>query len=110
MLVKSSIYVSLLMICCCWIFIIVPATITLAQLHKAIKKWKRVSDDLNVWISENVTILYMMSMISGSSFSAVGLCNSNLFNLEKFDMGLSRTQIMSFGAKRIYSTVLMEVE
>ena len=91
-------------------FIVLPCLITLIQLSKEIAIWKRVSDDLNAWFSQNMTIVYIASIFMGSSFAAVELFNSNLFNLEIFDMGLSRTQLMGFNVKRIYSLVLLEVQ
>ena len=90
-------------------FMIIPAFITLYQLHSAINKWKR-NDQLSQWISYNVTLLYFLSVITGSAFAGIELCTSHLFNLEHFQMPLSKTQLLKFKTKRIYSTVIFEVK
>ena len=89
-------------------FVVVPSIITLFQLYFTIKKWKR-TDELCQWLSNNVKILYFICVIMGSSFVGVELCTSNLFNMKLFDMPLSRSQLMQFQTKSIYSTVLLEV-
>ena len=86
-------------------FIIIPTLITLFQLYRETKKWKE-NNDLDVWISGNINTLYFLSIIQGSAFAGAELCNSNAFNLERFDMGLDRKQLMDYRAQRIYSTLL----
>ena len=90
-------------------FIIIPSTLTLYQLYKAINKWRR-DDKLSQWLSKNTQLLYFISVITGSSFAAIELCTSNLFNLRYFDMPLSEAKLMEFKTKRIYSIVLLEVK
>eukprot|EP01083_Nonionella_stella_P244968 852099_1 len=50
----------------------------------------------------------LLSVVTGSSFAAVTLLNSYLFQLNMFDMGLSRRQLKQFGTKRVYSIVMLE--
>ena len=81
---------------------------TIYQLHAAIKQWKKY-DPLCQWLSHNIKLLYFISIITGSSFSAVEICTSNLYNLNIFDMPLSKTQIIQYQTNSVYSTVLFEV-
>ena len=84
------------------------------QLHFEISKW--ISDpilantEVKLWIKSKVKTLYFISIISGSSFSAIALVNSNLFQLSIFTMGLSRYHKSIFRNKRFFSVVLLEVE
>eukprot|EP01083_Nonionella_stella_P083952 232214_1 len=89
-------------------FIVIPVVITLVQLWKHMNKHWMKDDKLRSWLSENTKLLYFVSIMTGSSFSAVELFNSNLFSLEQFDMGLSRSQLMGYQYKRVYSIVLLE--
>ena len=89
------------------VFIVLPVVITLYQLHQAINKWRR-NDELNQWISDNVKILYISSIITGSSFAGVALCTSNAFSLYQTSLPLNKTRLLQFDTKRIYSTVLLE--
>ena len=91
------------------IFLIVPSLLTVYQLYKSINEWKR-NDKLTQWLSNNLKLLYFISIITGSGFAAVELCTSNLFNLGYFDMPLSKAQVMKFQTKSIYSIVLVEVK
>ena len=90
------------------VFIVFPVIITLFQLSHQMKKWQRI-DDIGAWTTDNVTMLYIISVITGSSFAAVQLCTSNLFNMSQFDMPLSKIQIEKYRTKRVYSIVLLEV-
>ena len=77
------------------LFLVFPIIITLYQLFYHIKKWQR-NDALGEWISENVTLLYVLSIIIGSSFAAVSLCTCNAFNLGQFDMPLSSMELQKY--------------
>ena len=96
------------------IFIVLPILISLYQLHQAINKWKR-NDELSQWISDNVQILYVTSVLTGSSFAGVALSTSNAFGLyqtslplNQTSLPLNKTQRLKFGIKRMYSIVLLE--
>ena len=90
------------------IFVVLPVILSLYQLHHEINKWRK-NDDLGQWITENITILYFLSVITGSSFSGVQLCCSNFFNLYQFDMPLNQFELNKFQNKKMYSIVLCEV-
>ena len=77
-------------------------------IHAEIDEWRR-DDELSQWITENIVSLYLLSIITGSSFSSVELCTSNLFNLHKFDMPLNQMKLNQFQNKRMYTMVLGEV-
>ena len=90
------------------VFVILPIIISIYQLHHEINKWRR-NDHLGQWITENITILYFLSVITGSSFSGVQFCCSNLFNLNQFEMPLNAMERNKFQNKKMYSIVLAEV-
>ena len=90
------------------VFIVVPVILSVYQLYKAINEWQRI-DILKEWISDNVTILYFLSILTVGSFGAIELCTSNLFNLSQFDMPLSKHQLRQYKTRRLYSTILLEV-
>ena len=91
--------------------VLVPLLINFVQLHNAIQLWvtdvetKRI---VQSWIQKHLRALYAMSIIFGSAFTAVAMCNSNLFSLSIFDMGLNRRQKALFKNQRLYSIILFE--
>ena len=96
------------------LFLLVPLFSNILQLHFEIGKWS--SDPVlrktpvPGWIRSRVKLLYLISIVCGSSFSAVQLCNSYLFKLSVFSMGLSRYHKNLFQTKRFSSIVLLEVK
>ena len=98
---------------CAIIFIFLPLIFNLLQLHKELSKWLvdpiLSRTEAPVWILSYSRLLYFVSIISGSSFSAVSLFNSNLFQMKVFGMGLSRYHRKIFANKRFFSGVLLEV-
>lgn len=100
-------------------FVLLPVVANVYQLHDEISKWneERMSSPGNSalrhvarWVESRVKTLYMLSFVSGSSFSSVILLNSYLFRLDLFSMGLSKKQLAAFHTKRIFSVVLLEVK
>ena len=91
------------------IFIVIPMSATLYQLNHITNKHWNKRDDLRGWLSDYVYQLYMMSILCGSSFAAVSLFRSNLFNLSAFDIPLSKQEALHFNTKKVYSTILLEV-
>ena len=88
-------------------FIVLPVAITLYQLHHAINKWKR-NDELSQWISDNVKILYILSVITGGAFAGISVCTSYAFSLTQTSFPLGKSQLLQFETKKMYSTVLLE--
>ena len=95
-------------------FIIIPLIGNLLQLHLEISKWTNDSilnhTHASYWIKSKVKVLFLISVVCGSSFSAVALCNSYQFQLSAFSMGLSRYHSSIFQNKRFFSIVLLEVK
>ena len=94
-------------------FIILPIFSNYLQLHKAIQDWVVDTESkyaVQPWIHMHLRSLYALCILFGSAFTAIELCNSHLFNLSVFSMGLNRRQKALFKNQRIFSTVLMEVK
>eukprot|EP01083_Nonionella_stella_P014660 41166_1 len=90
------------------IFIVLPAFVTIFQLHFQCKRWIHLSDQVREWLSRNLKELYFLSFCTGSAFAAITLVNSYVFQLGLFDMGLTSKELKAFMYKRVYSVVLLE--
>ena len=93
------------------IFLIVPLICNLIQLHNEIREW--VSDVyckhiVQAWVRSYLRILYMLTIVFCSAFAAVEICNSNIFHLPMFNMGLNKRQKAIFKNQRFLSIVLLE--
>ena len=93
------------------LFIILPLICNLIQLHKEIQEW--ICDvyskhTVQPWMRSYLRVLYMIAILFGSSFAAVDICNSNIFHLSLFNMGLNKRQRAIFKNQRILSIVLLE--
>ena len=92
-------------------FIIIPLIGNLVQLQNEIQVWISdvySKDCVQSWMQLNLRKLYMFSILFGSSFAAVDICNSNLFHLSLFNMGLNKRQQAIFTNQRLLSNVLGE--
>ena len=92
-------------------FVILPLICNLMQLHNEIKVW--MSDihskhTVQAWIRSYLHFLFLMAIVFGSAFAAVDICNSNIFHLRMFNMGLNRRQRAIFKNQRILSIVIFE--
>lgn len=96
------------------VFVFIPLVINFVQLHFEISTWTRSTvlkrTGVSKWIKSNVKILYLMAAICGSSFSAVLLCNSYLFGLNIFSMGLPNYHVVNFLSQRFISDIIFEVK
>ena len=93
------------------LFILLPIFISYGQLHKEMLKWAidiETRGFVSAWIQQHLRSLYGMCIMLGSAFTAVELCNTYLFSLSVFSMGLNRRQKAIFKNERVYSTVLFE--
>ena len=89
-------------------FIILPSMLSIYQLRRHyIEHWLN-DDRIRLWWNRYSKLLYLMSIISGSSFTAIGIMNGSMFGLEMFEMGLSKKQKRRFKTKRLYSVVIFE--
>ena len=96
---------------CSVVFIILPLIGNLVQLHKHLQVWIRdiySKYTVQAWIRFYLRLLYMLTIVLGSAFAAVDVCNSNIFHLQMFNMGLNQRQQATFKNQRILSTVLLE--
>jgi len=89
-------------------FIVFPALFALLQLYFYAKKNWVHNEYVNAWLSKYSVVLLALSLFSGSSFAAVALLNSYIFQLEYFDMGLTEKQMRDYNTRRIWSVVLFE--
>ena len=65
-------------------FVILPLIVNLTQLHNKIQVW--VTDTyskhtVQAWMRSYLRMLYMITILSGSAFAAVDICNSNIFHI-----------------------------
>ena len=100
-----------ILIACGGLFILLPLIGNLFQLHNEIEVW--VCDvyskhTIQPWVRSYLRFLYMLAILFGSAFAAVDVCNSNLFYLPMFSMGLNKRQKAVFKNQRLLSTVLFE--
>ena len=92
------------------LFIILPLIFNLVQLHKEIHLWMcdvHSKHTVQPWIRLHLRFLYMIAIFCGSAFSAVDICNSNIFHLAIFNMSLNQRQKAIFKNQRVLSTVLI---
>ena len=92
-------------------FIVAPITANLFQLNKEIKGWITDNDTkriLQPWIVRHGKIFYLLTIITGSAFSAVELCDSHLFQLSLFSLNIPSRQKQIFKNQRVFSIVLLE--
>ena len=95
------------------LFIILPVFVNYIQLHLEIKTWLTDTDSTHTvqpWVHRFLRQLYFLCILTGSAQSTVLVCNSNLFLLKRFNMGLNKRQLAIFKNKRIFGTVLVEVK
>ena len=92
-------------------FLLISLLLSLKQLNKEIKLWLTDVDTkqiLHSWITSYIKSLYFLSILTGSVFSTVELCNSNLFGLDIFYMNLPRRSKQTFKNQRIFSIIILE--
>merc|ERR1712087_361249 len=90
------------------LFILVPVVLNIVNLFKFQNKLVKTNDRYRPWFEDYIMILFFLSFICGSTFSAVELANSNLFGLRMFSMGLSKRDMMRFKQNRLWSVVVAE--
>ena len=109
---KFSIYYLVLFVLAL-VFLIIPLLSNVIQLYYEIGQWSKdpvlTPTPVSGWLRSKVKFLYFISIVCGSSFSAVQLCNSYLFKMKIFSMGLSRYHKNRFQTQRFASIALLEV-
>eukprot|EP01083_Nonionella_stella_P102330 291004_1 len=89
-------------------FIVLPIMYSIVQLVMKSRQWWQSDDNLRIWWMEHSNVLYFLSVITGSSYTAVSTANCNAFQLELFSMGLNKQQRLKFNTKRVYGIVCLE--
>lgn len=96
----------------CCLFICLPVIVNVIQLDREIRtKWMEdeyIKRIIKPWMTFHIRALYVVCILSGSAFSAIEFCNSNLFQWEMCYMNLPRHSKQVFKNKRIFSVVLLE--
>ena len=96
------------------LFIALPWTLNLAQLFRAQKQWttgRSVQEGVRSWLIDWSIVLVIAVCVSGNSFGAIELANSNLFVLSSNSVCLviDPTAFVlssnSFGADIFYTTM-----
>eukprot|EP01083_Nonionella_stella_P250876 866219_1 len=90
------------------VHIAIPSVFTLAQVYYYSKTRWNTDNKVREWLLNYSTLLYLLSIGTGSSFTAVAIMNSNTLGLYVFDMGLSNKQMIAFKTQRVYSIVFLE--
>ena len=67
-----------------------------------------LGDRYRAWLDQYMNVLFILSFLSGSTFSAIQLVNSNLFGLRMFTMGLSTRDMRKFNLSRLKNVIVGE--
>eukprot|EP01083_Nonionella_stella_P062533 162589_1 len=100
----------IIFICCC-IFVVLPLSLNLMQLRSEISVWLQDpynSTEIEAYLMNKGKMLGILTVVTGNSFAVIQLCESALFSLDVFWIGLRKEQVMKFKNKRLYSVVLLE--
>eukprot|EP01084_Bolivina_argentea_P175126 303319_1 len=90
------------------LLIVLPVTISIAQLWYHLNNHWTNNNRTNVWIAAYSKYLYLLSFITGSSFTSISLLNCNFCTLSIFSMGLSKIEMKYFATKRLRSTIMIQ--
>jgi len=88
--------------------IVGPIIASLFQLYSASSKYWLYQSRTRLWLLSFDKLLYLASILTGSSFAAIDLFNSNLFGCHLFYMGVPNHFLLGFLSKKVYSVILME--
>ena len=94
----------------CIAFIVIPSLLSLFQVYYYSSRIWGEDNKIREWLLKYAKLLYVTSVLTGSSFTAVEIMNSNIFGLSYFEMNLTHRQRIAFKTQRIYSVVMLEVE
>ena len=93
------------------VFIVIPSILSIVQLYLAVQRWRSTGNDiLTAWLFNYAFGLYALSLLTGNAFIGVQICRSDMCGLPQFAMPLSHNQIIEFQSKKLWSTVMLEVE
>ena len=75
---------------------------------RSINEAHTTSDFTVRYFSRNASVYSILTILSGGSFPALKVMNSNIFSLPQFGAGLSPTQLAAFQKLHLFSTILLE--
>eukprot|EP01083_Nonionella_stella_P085076 235656_1 len=102
-------YIWLWLISFCLLFF--PLVGNVAWLVSQQKLWEQdaaMGARVKAWMIRWRPFLYSMTIISGSAFGSINVCNSNMWGYPLFRMGLRNMHLERFDSKRLFITVLGE--
>ena len=92
-------------------FILLPITLSIGQLYVAKQQWRSLANDtVTSWLLMHSHWLNTISLLTGSAFSGVQICRSEMFGLAQFALPLNDYQIIGFQSKQLWTTVMLQVE
>eukprot|EP01084_Bolivina_argentea_P157080 273737_1 len=92
----------------CNLFVVLPVVVSIGQLiQEARKKWIQ-DDHLRSWLASYIELLYLLSILTGSAYTAVQVVNCGALQMNVFNMGLNKKQRIQFNTKRIFGIVMCE--
>ena len=95
------------------LFVIIPWGLNLRQLLRSQKEWAQdeaIKYAVTRWLMKNNKKLIILTVLCGSAFAAIELCNSRAFGRcsSFYNMGLTERHLKKFHGTRIYTTILFE--
>ena len=96
----------------CVACIVIPVIATLVGLYFQIDKWENdatlQNTEVTRWIEKNITMVFLVAIVTGSSFTAISICNCYLLKLSFFCMGLSGYHANKYQTKRFFTITMIE--
>eukprot|EP01084_Bolivina_argentea_P173134 299878_1 len=102
-------YIYLWLISFC--LLLLPLIGNVGWLISSQKIWEQdaaIGARVKAWLIRWRPFLYSLTIITGSSFGGINMCNSNMFGYPLFRMGLRGIHLEKFDSKRLFITVLGE--
>eukprot|EP01083_Nonionella_stella_P003387 9651_1 len=93
------------------VFLIGPLARNFYDLLQFEDVWRAhpILDELyKKWLHHNGQYVYLLSFLSGSTYAAINLVNSNFLGHKVFSMGLSQVDVLKFNQTRLMNVVLLE--
>ena len=93
------------------VFIVIPWILNMRQLFRHQHVWSNdptIKERVSSWLIDWSIGLVILAGLSGSAFSAVEICNSQVFGIDFFIMGLTQRHLKAFNGSRLYSTIVWE--
>ena len=89
------------------LFIVIPWTINIIFLLAFRYKWAN-NREVAGWLREHTYKLVAMTMFCGGAQPSIELCNSRIFGIDLFSMGLSKYQMIQNSKFKVLLTTVLE--